>query len=305
MAEIQLFPKGKYLFDKFNNLVLIGNKNEIREPYEFCLNEPSLKTAAILLYGEVDFVDPDIKSVYIGKIKDEFITVGDKKVVKDTTVYIFVIPGKTLIPQTTLINGEPSIQSGHTLALFKGKDNQPYFLVVHDPSKPVLTLPGGTLATEDNGDRCETAKRKARVDTNLIDLVFNTPLKSFCKMTFNNTLFGISHIPDVAEFFVTDINNPFSDEEFVESDGCYARKIETLKTNLLLGLPVNDCVAPDISDLMKNSKLSHKQWQKNKLSRILNFVLFGYHQNKNQTYKSKDIAYLEMLFTPCFEFESI
>lgn len=133
-------------------------------------------------------------------------------------------------------------------------------------------------------------------------MVLASPLKSFCKMTFNNSLFGISRIPDVAEFFVTQIKNPFSDAEFVKSDMCYVRQINTLKTDLLLGLPLDDCVASDMSELTRTSQLSIKQWQKNKISRILNFVLFGYNQNKNQTHESKDIAYLDMLFTPRFEF---
>lgn len=306
MQEIKLTPKGKFFFDKFNNLIIFGgDKNDIKECYDFCTNEPSLKTASILLYGDKDETQDTsfTKCIYVGEIKDEFIKVGNRNLPKGTKVHIYVIPNKTLIPQTILVNGEPTIQSGHTLALFVGHDNKQYFLCVHDPSKPVLILPGGTMSSDDNGNRNRTAIRKFHSDTTLTNEIKD--LKSFCEMTFHNTLFGISKIPDVAEFFVTRINNPFTDDEFNKTEGCYVRPISTLKTDLLMGLPFDACVASDFDDLKKDSSLSNKQWQKNQLSRILNCVLFGFKKNENKVYSSDDLSQLGLLFTPTFSFKSI
>lgn len=304
MAQIQikLFPREHFSFDKFNNLVLFSDEN-IEEAYNYCVHEQSLKTAAILLYG-CPKKSLSYQRVYVGKIKDEFIIVGDQKVLKDTQVHIFVIPNKTLIPQTILVNDEPTIQSGLTLALFVGKNQQIYFICVHDPTKPVLSLPGGTMAEEDGGIRIKTAKRKFNADTGISETSLEN-MQSFCEMSFHNSVFGISHVPDVAEFFTTFIRNPFSESEFNEKEGCYVRKINTLKADLMLGLPLKLCTAHSMNDLTKESLLSTKQWQNNKLSRILNFVLFGYSQNLNQTFSSQDIAHLEMLFTPQFTFKTI
>lgn len=136
-------------FDRFGNLFVavsaIGT-TDLATYLKWRLDQlehaEDLKTTSLVLYGCVGELENHKSLEKVGNLNRELI-VGGIPVPVGSQVRIIRIPGKTTTPQVCFVNDQPTIQSGHLLAIFQ-QNGTDFFILVKDKTKPVLLLPGGT-----------------------------------------------------------------------------------------------------------------------------------------------------------------